>query len=140
MAGLVASLGPEAVLGVHTGAMDEPLGPVARFASEAGARQVDPGSLRVRLDLVGGGYGSLTEAVKSAMVLAARTEGIVLDPVYTGRAMAGLVAAVREGDISPGETTVFVHTGGLPGFFGHEEAVTYAENRLDASQARPQDA
>jgi D-cysteine desulfhydrase len=42
----------------------------------------------------------------------------VLDPVYTGRALAGLAAAVHEGDVRPGETTVFVHTGGLPGLFG----------------------
>jgi D-cysteine desulfhydrase len=51
--------------------------------------------------------------------LVARTEGIVLDPTYTGRAMAGLVAAARDGEILPGAATVFLHTGGLPGLFGH---------------------
>jgi D-cysteine desulfhydrase len=56
--------------------------------------------------------------VHDALLLTARTEGIVLDPVYTGRAMAGLVAAVREGDVRRGERAVFVHTGGLPGVFG----------------------
>ena len=44
----------------------------------------------------------------------------MLDPTYSGRAMAGLTAAVRSGAISPGMKTVFLHTGGLPGLFGHD--------------------
>lgn len=44
--------------------------------------------------------------------------------------MAGLIAAVRGGDIRPGERTVFVHTGGLPGLFGHAEGVAYAEGQV----------
>lgn len=52
----------------------------------------------------------------------ARTEGITLDPVYTVRAAAGLIAAVRDGTIRPGGRTVLLHTGGLPGLFGHTEA------------------
>ncbi|MYR90735.1 D-cysteine desulfhydrase family protein, partial [Streptomyces sp. SID685] len=51
---------------------------------------------------------------------------------YTGRALAGLAAAVREGDVRPGEKTVFVHTGGLPGLFGHPAAVTAAEEGAGA--------
>jgi hypothetical protein len=46
----------------------------------------------------------------------------VLDPVYTGRAMAGLIAAVREGDVRPGERTVLLRTGGLPGLRQAEKA------------------
>jgi len=49
-----------------------------------------------------------------------RTEGIALDPTYTGRALAGLIASARSGAIAPGGVTVFVHTGGLPGLFGHD--------------------
>jgi D-cysteine desulfhydrase len=45
---------------------------------------------------------------------------MVLDPVYTAKALAGLAAAVAEGDIERGENVVFVHTGGLPGLFGHD--------------------
>ncbi|GGN34349.1 hypothetical protein [Streptomyces fuscichromogenes] len=60
-------------------------------------------------------------------------DGLVLDPVYTGRAMAGLVAAVREGDIRPGERTVFVHTRGLLGLFGHQEALRRAAEVLASS-------
>ncbi|MGH1555721.1 hypothetical protein ACRAWF_39485 [Streptomyces sp. L7] len=44
--------------------------------------------------------------------------------------MAGLIAAVRDGDIGPGERTVFVHTGGLPGLFGHGEGVAHAEGQV----------
>ena len=50
---------------------------------------------------------------------AARLEGVFLDPVYTAKALSGLAAEVREGGIGKDEPTVFVHTGGLPGLFGH---------------------
>jgi D-cysteine desulfhydrase family pyridoxal phosphate-dependent enzyme len=63
---------------------------------------------------LGDGYGVPTDEVWAALRLFARTEGIVLDPVYTGKAAAGLVAGVR-----PGETVVFVHTGGVPGLYGY---------------------
>ncbi len=65
----------------------------------------------------------LHEPVLEAMRTAALTEGLVLDPVYSGRAMAGLIAAVRDGDIRPGQRIVLLHTGGLPGLFGHTETV-----------------
>ncbi len=61
---------------------------------------------------LGGGYGVLGEPEKEAILLAARTEGILLDPVYTGRAMAGLVDLVRRGELGPGENVLFWHTGG----------------------------
>ena len=55
------------------------------------------------------------------MRLAARTEGIFLDPTYTARALAGLIARVASGGIKREDRTVFMHTGGLPGLFGHPE-------------------
>jgi D-cysteine desulfhydrase len=76
---------------------------------------------------VGGGYAALTGPASEALRLGARTEGLVLDPTYTGRALAGLIAAVRDGEVRRGERTVFVHTGGLPGLFGHAEALAFAE-------------
>ena len=57
----------------------------------------------------------------AALSLAARTEGIVFDPVYTGRALAGLIAEVADGHIGSGSTVVLMHTGGLPGLFGSAE-------------------
>ncbi|WP_445257899.1 pyridoxal-phosphate dependent enzyme [Nocardioides aurantiacus] len=116
MAGLLAALGTGRVLGVDTGATTDPEARVRRLAEELGADLT--GGLRLRLDQVGEGYSTLPQAVRDALVLAARTEGVVLDPVYTGRAMAGLVAAVAEGDVRRGERTVLLHTGGLPGLFG----------------------
>jgi D-cysteine desulfhydrase len=79
---------------------------------------------------VGTGYGAVTDAGAAAMVLAARTEGLVLDPVYTAKALAGLIAAVADGTVVPGRRTVFLHTGGLPGLFGHPYAAQLAGELL----------
>lgn len=68
---------------------------------------------------IGPGYGIATPACLEAIRVVARSEGILLDPVYTGKAMAGLIADVRRGEVSPSETVVFLHTGGLPGLFAH---------------------
>lgn len=70
---------------------------------------------------VGPGYGQPTPAMIEAVELVARTEGILLDPVYTGKAMAGLIALVRSGAIGPDETVVFWHTGGAPGLYAYPE-------------------
>jgi L-cysteate sulfo-lyase len=120
MAGLVSALGTERVLGIATGAVPDPRAAVAALL-EDGA-ELAP-SLRIREDQVGDGYASLTTSTRSAIDLAARTEGIILDPTYTGRALAGLLAAVAEGQIEPGRPTVFLHSGGLPGLFGHPDVV-----------------
>jgi D-cysteine desulfhydrase len=61
---------------------------------------------------LGGGYAVLGEPEKEAILLTARTEGILLDPVYTGRAMAGLIDLVRRREFGAGETILFWHTGG----------------------------
>lgn len=66
---------------------------------------------------VGGGYGVPTPASVEATELVARTEGIVLDPVYTAKGMAGLLARVRRGDWKRDDTVLFWHTGGVPGYF-----------------------
>ncbi|MDO0929334.1 pyridoxal-phosphate dependent enzyme [Streptomyces sp. TG1A-8] len=126
MAGLVAALGAERVLGVDTGALDDPVAAVRAFTPALAGGGATRAPLRVRRDQVGAGYGTLTGPVKAALTLAARTEGVVLDPTYTGRAMAGLIAAARDGSLRPGRRTVFLHTGGLPGLFGHKEAAAWA--------------
>lgn len=66
---------------------------------------------------VGPGYGALSEACVEAIRLVAQTEGLFLDPVYSGKAMAGLIGLVEEGWIGRSERVLFVHTGGLPGLF-----------------------
>ena len=70
-------------------------------------------------DYVGEGYGLIDDAVIEALKLAARTDGIVLDPVYTGKAMKGLIALARAGQFK-GETVVFLHTGGAQGLAGYQ--------------------
>ena len=132
MAGLVTVLGPQRVLGVDCGAVADPAGEVARLLTGLTGAPYDPGVLRIRRDQVGAGYGTLPEPVVDALLTAARAEGVVLDPVYTGRALAGLTAAVADGDVRPGERTVLLHSGGLPGLFGSAAAVARAESLLEA--------
>jgi L-cysteate sulfo-lyase len=57
-----------------------------------------------------------------AVTLMARQEGILLDPVYSGKAMAGLIDLVRKGHFRKGQNVVFLHTGGSVGLFGYTEA------------------
>ena len=73
-------------------------------------------------DYVGEGYGLIDQAVIEALKLAARTDGIVLDPVYTGKAMKGLIALAKAGRFE-NETIVFLHTGGAQGVFGYQGAL-----------------
>jgi 1-aminocyclopropane-1-carboxylate deaminase/D-cysteine desulfhydrase-like pyridoxal-dependent ACC family enzyme len=80
---------------------------------------VTPQDIESHVEFAGPTYGVVSEAAKEAIRLAARTEGLVLDPVYTGKAMAGLVAHIREGQFSKDQTVVFVHTGGTPGLFAY---------------------
>jgi 1-aminocyclopropane-1-carboxylate deaminase/D-cysteine desulfhydrase-like pyridoxal-dependent ACC family enzyme len=72
-------------------------------------------------DYVGPGYGIPTPECLDAIKLVARTEGIFLDPVYTGKAMAGLIDYMRRGDVEKQETVIFVHTGGFPALFAYNE-------------------
>jgi D-cysteine desulfhydrase family pyridoxal phosphate-dependent enzyme len=66
---------------------------------------------------VGGGYGIPTSASTAALELVARTEGILLDPVYTAKAMAGLIARIAAREFGENQTVLFWHTGGVPGLF-----------------------
>jgi 1-aminocyclopropane-1-carboxylate deaminase/D-cysteine desulfhydrase-like pyridoxal-dependent ACC family enzyme len=68
---------------------------------------------------IGEGYGILTDACTEAIALAAQTEAIFLDPVYSGKAMSGLIGHIRDGVIDPVETVVFLHTGGTPALFAN---------------------
>jgi len=68
-------------------------------------------------DFVGAGYGRPTTAAREAIELVARTEGFFLDPVYTGKAMSGLIDYIRRGRFGSRETILFWHTGGQPALF-----------------------
>lgn len=130
-AGLTHALGADRVLGVHTGAVPDPGPRIGDLVEGLGGPKGATPALRLRTDQVGAGYSAFTDPVKAALLLAARTEGLILDPVYTGRALAGLVAAVRDGDVRPGQSTVFLHSGGLPGLFGSDAAMAWAGSLAD---------
>lgn len=75
---------------------------------------------------IGPGYGLPTKEMQDALHLLARTEGILLDPVYTGKAMAGLIACTRKEEHGLGYAgdILFLHTGGQPGLFGYRKTIT----------------
>lgn len=68
-------------------------------------------------------YGQLNEGCLEAIKLAAFHEGLLLDPTYTGKAMAGLIEMIRKGRFAEDENVVFLHTGGAPALFGYPELV-----------------
>jgi D-cysteine desulfhydrase family pyridoxal phosphate-dependent enzyme len=94
----------------------------ARLAPRIGLQaSVAPGKVVAYDAYLGGGYAVLGEREREAIQLAARHEGILLDPVYTGRAMAGLIDLVRRREFGADETIVFWHTGGTPALFAYAE-------------------
>jgi len=72
-------------------------------------------------DYVGDGYGMIGELEKEAIALTAQNEGILLDPVYTGRAMGGLIDMIRTGQIKATDNVLFWHTGGAPALFAYAD-------------------
>jgi L-cysteate sulfo-lyase len=75
---------------------------------------------------IGAGYGIPTDSMVEAVTLLARTEGILADPVYTGKGLAGLLEMVRTGRFQNDEDVIFVHTGGSAGLFGYVSAFAKA--------------
>ena len=73
---------------------------------------------------IGKAYGYLTPACVDAIKLVAKTEGIFLDPVYTGKAMACLIDHIQQGKLSSDDTVIFLHTGGTPALFAYHEELT----------------
>jgi len=76
---------------------------------------------------LGGGYAVMGEIEREAIELFASTEGILLDPVYTGRAAGGMVDRIRKGEFGPEERILFWHTGGTPALFAYAEELTRSE-------------
>ena len=84
-------------------------------------------SVVANCDYVGAGYGIPTEGMGEAVRMMAQEEGILLDPVYSGKAMAGMIDLIRKGELAAGQTVVFLHTGGAVGLFGYN---TFLEGAL----------
>ena len=104
---------------------------VLRIARETeGALGLRPalgkGDLTVLDEYVGEGYGVVDDAAAQAIRLVFVSEGIVLDPVYTGKAMAGLIDLVRRGRFRKGDKVVFFHTGGTPALFPSRAALVHS--------------
>lgn len=83
-------------------------------------------AVRANCDYVGEGYGIPAADTLEAIELFARTEGILLDPVYSGKGAAGLIDLVRKGEFKPGENVVFLHTGGAQALFAYRRAFDFS--------------
>lgn len=78
---------------------------------------LQPQDILVKAGYLGGGYGVMGDLEREAIQLFARREGILLDPVYTGRAAGGMIDLIRQGYFRRGERVLFWHTGGAPALF-----------------------
>lgn len=87
-------------------------------------RQFHPTDFRVETAYLGAGYGVVGDLERSAITLLAQSEGILLDPVYSGRAMGGLLDLIRKGQFNPQQTVLFWHTGGQPALFAPQFSLT----------------
>lgn len=99
-----------------------PLAAAAAAESLGLARRPLASDLCVDDSYIGTGYGAMTEGCRNAISLVARTEGVLLDPVYSGKAMHGLIDHIKTGRIASRETVVFLHTGGWPALFAYDAA------------------
>jgi L-cysteate sulfo-lyase len=125
--GLVALNSRMPVLGIGVRApKDRQEENVFRLAAETSAHIGLPGIVRrehvvANCDYVGGGYGVPTAGMIEAVKLVARLEGILLDPVYSGKAMAGLIDLISRNHFDRDANIVFLHTGGAAGLFGYPD-------------------
>lgn len=105
---------------------------IHRMALEAGGHLGFPLEIPItdvdnRTGFVGEGYGKVSAGGARALRLLAEREGILLDPVYSGKGFAGLLSAIEEHELNSGDSVVFVHTGGLPALFSYAQEVLSAE-------------
>jgi D-cysteine desulfhydrase family pyridoxal phosphate-dependent enzyme len=99
----------------------------ARLCSRLGLDvSVSPEEVVAYDGYLGGGYAVMGEPEREAIRLTARHGGILLDPVYTGRAMAGLIDLIRRGEIGKDETVLFWHTGGSPALYAYADELMRA--------------
>jgi len=97
---------------------------LASLASEKLGKRIEftPGEVLVNANYCSAGYGVLTEQEREAIRLFATCEGLLLDPVYTGRVAAGMIDLIRKGFFKKDETLLFLHTGGQPALFADQYA------------------
>ncbi len=129
-AGLAVGFGHhDRVRGVDVGALDDVetrIGTLVPAAASLAGRSLPQGRVHLDRGHIGAGYGARTDGAREALSLCAQLEGIVLDPVYSGKAMAALIVDARDGRIDPAQRVVFLHTGGLPSLFTTKTATWLA--------------
>ena len=113
-------------IGIDRGAPGEPPyeSELATLANQVAERlgmtaHYTAAAFQMRYDYFGKGYGVVGDAEREAIRLVGKYEGILLDPVYTARAMGGLIDMIRRKDIASSDTVLFWHTGGIPALFEH---------------------
>lgn len=125
IAGCLAAGGRTRVIGIDIDAdLEAVRSAVTEIADETlSLLGISTNDLKDHVDIRGGyggpAYGLPTEAMHDAILRAARMEGLLLDPVYSGKAFAGLIDLVERGAFEPTETVLFLHTGGLPALFAY---------------------
>ncbi|MCL6502040.1 MAG: D-cysteine desulfhydrase family protein [Pirellulales bacterium] len=104
---------------------------ISHIANEAAALlglevHIRPEDVDSTLDYIGPGYGQPSEGGNEALALAARCEGILLDPVYTAKALAALIDDARQGRLAAEGPVIFIHTGGVPALFAYSRQLAAA--------------
>jgi len=92
---------------------------------------IQDGDVIVRDTVLAPGYGTLNDAVTHAIDIAARREALLLDPVYSGRTMAGLIDCVETKTLTPGSKVLMIHTGGNPGLFAYQNKLASALDHIN---------
>ena len=97
---------------------------LASLTSEKLGKRIEftPEDVLANANYCSAGYGVVTEQEREAIRLFATCEGLLLDPVYTGRAAAGMIDLIRKGFFKKDETVLFLHTGGQPALFADQYA------------------
>ena len=130
LAGLLALEHPARVIGIDVDGQGARVrADVRRVGREAAAllgcaERWDDAAVDVAEDWSGPAYGVTDQSTEEAIRLAARLEGLALDPVYSGKGMAGLIGLIRQGRFPAGDPIVWIHTGGGPGIFAHPTLMT----------------
>ena len=115
------------LIGISVARKSKPLRTIAAINATQSARLIEvdetfsPDDLIVNDKYYGDRYGIPSQAGNEAVLLAAQTEALILDPIYTGKAMSGLIDLARTKQIDTNRTVIFIHTGGSPGLMAFEE-------------------
>jgi len=129
IAGAAAYLPDTRIIGIDVDAAPERVATDVRelLGPLADRIELDRSDLQNRVEVVGGyagpSYGAVTPGVLEAISLFGKSEGLLLDPVYSGKAGAGLIGLVRQGAFSARDTVVLIHTGGWPGLFAYRTEI-----------------